>query len=44
MQIYYDVFKRGIVASRENDVNYHKFSHGAAFYAHNGINVIAMLE
>ena len=27
-----------------SDVNHHKFSHGAAFYEHNGKNVRVMLE
>ena len=29
---------------RVNDVNYHKFSHGAVSYAHNEKNVSVMLE
>ena len=36
--------RREMCTSSVNDVIYHKFSHGAAFYTFNGENVNVMLE
>ena len=39
-----DVIKTRNMHAERNDVNYHKYSHGAASYALNGKNVKAMFK